>query len=133
MSSLSDLSLRWGGRAGYGNAEGVSRRAARRLRVTDSRFRKDMYPVDTSCDCYTCKNFSRAYLHHLFRVGEILSATLATLHNIRFFMRFMEQMRASILDGTFAAFRKRAHEIYPEETGPRPVASYGRHSEVNTD
>lgn len=106
---------------------------AGRIRVTDSRYRKDMFPVDTSCDCYTCKNFSRAYLHHLFRVGEILSATLSTLHNIRFFMRFMDQMRASILDGTFAAFRKRAHEIYPEDTSPRPVAAYGRHSEVHTD
>ncbi len=107
---------------------------AGRMRVTDSRYRKDMFPVDTSCDCYTCKTFSRAYLHHLFRVGEVMSATLSTIHNIRFFVRFMDQMRDSILNGTFQDFRKRAHEIYPEETtGPRPVASYGRHSEVLTD
>ena len=106
---------------------------AGRMRVTDSRYRKDMFPVDTSCDCYTCRTFSRAYLHHLFRVGEVMSATLSTIHNIRFFIRFMDQMRDSILNGTFKDFRKRAHEIYPDETGPRPVASYGRHSEVNTD
>lgn len=102
---------------------------AGRIRLTDAKYRKDMYPIDTSCDCYTCKNFSRAYLHHLFRVGEVLSATLSTLHNIRFFMRFMEQMRASIMDGSFASFRARVHELYPEDTSPKPVASYGRKKE----
>jgi queuine tRNA-ribosyltransferase len=99
---------------------------AGRIRITDARYRKDMFPVDTSCDCYTCKTFSRAYLHHLFRVGEVLGATLSTLHNIRFFMRFMEQLRVSILDGTFGSFRKRVRELFPEDPNPRPVAGRGQ-------
>ena len=83
-----------------------------------------MFPLDTSCDCYTCQNFTRAYLHHLFRVGEVLGATLCTIHNLRWFANFMAAMRASIQDGTFASFRKRVAEIYPEDTEPKPVASY---------
>lgn len=93
-----------------------------RIRLTDQRYRKDMYPVDTSCDCYTCKNFSRAYLHHLFRVGEVLSATLSTLHNLHWFASFMARMRQSIVDGTFEEFRAWVHEIYPEDVAPKPVA-----------
>ncbi|MDP2308132.1 MAG: tRNA guanosine(34) transglycosylase Tgt [Pseudomonadota bacterium] len=98
--------------------------AVGRMRVTDARWRKDMFPLDTSCDCYTCKNFTRAYLHHLFKVGEVLGATLCTIHNLRWFANFMAAMRASIQDGTFASFRKRVAEIYPEDTEPKPVASY---------
>ena len=93
-----------------------------RIRLTDARYRKDMFPVDTSCTCYTCKNFSRAYLHHLFKVGEVLSATLGTLHNLHWFATFMETMRQSILDGTFETFRAWVHEVYPEDTTPKPVA-----------
>lgn len=95
-----------------------------RLRVTDSRYRKDMYPADTSCRCYTCSNFSRAYLHHLFRVGEVLSATLSTIHNLYFFAEFMDRMRQSILDGHFAEFRRKVHEVYPEDVEPKPVAAH---------
>ena len=86
---------------------------AGRIRITDSRYRADMYPPDTSCDCYTCQRFSRTYLNHLFRVGEILGATLASVHNIHWFNRFMAEMRQSILEGTFEAFRERVHEVYP--------------------
>ncbi len=93
-----------------------------RIRLTDARYRKDMYPIDTSCGCYTCKNFSRAYLHHLFRVGEVLSATLSTLHNLHWYAGFMDQMRTSILTGEFHKFRAWVHEIYPEDPTPRPVA-----------
>ncbi|MFZ5478455.1 MAG: tRNA guanosine(34) transglycosylase Tgt, partial [Myxococcota bacterium] len=95
-----------------------------RIRVTDTRFRKDMYPPDTSCSCYTCTHFTRAYLHHLFRVGEVLGATLATIHNIAWFAQFMAQMRQSIVDGTFAAFRARVAEVWPEDPEPKPVAAH---------
>jgi queuine tRNA-ribosyltransferase len=88
-----------------------------RIRLTDRRFRSDMYPIDTACTCYTCRNFTRAYLHHLFRVGEILAASLASIHNIAWFHQFMTAMRASILDGTFEAFRAGVRETYP----PGPV------------
>ena len=96
-----------------------------RMRVTDSRYRRDMYPPDSSCPCYTCRNFTRAYLHHLFKVGEVLGATLATVHNVTWFCDFMARMRASIVDGTFEAFRQGVHEAYPEK--PRqPPRSKGR-------
>ena len=102
-----------------------------RLRLTDRRFRNDFYPIDTACTCYTCSNFSRAYLNHLFRVGEILSATLASIHNITWFHRFMADMRQSIVENRFAAFRKGVHEIYPPgeqrpKPKPKPKKSRGR-------
>ena len=93
-----------------------------RLRLTDQRYRRDMYAPDTSCDCYTCKNFSRAYLHHLFRVGEVLAATLSTLHNLHWFASFMAKMRQSIVDDRFGSFRAWVHEVYTDDTAPRPVA-----------
>ncbi len=98
-----------------------------RIRLTDRRFRSDMYPIDTACTCYTCKNFTRAYLHHLFRVGEILAASLASIHNIAWFHQFMDGMRTSILDGTFEDFRRAVREAYPpgpvEEDPPEEVDS----------
>ena len=95
-----------------------------RMRITDARFRKDMYPPDTSCSCYTCRNFTRAYIHHLFRVGEVLGATLATLHNIHFFAAFMDEMRQSIIEGRFEAFRKEVHATWeekPQANSVRPM------------
>ena len=87
-----------------------------RVRITDARYRRDMYPPDSSCTCYTCTNFSRAYLHHLFKIGEVLGATLTTLHNIHWFCDFMTRMRTSIIEGDFEAFRADVHKQYPERT-----------------
>jgi queuine tRNA-ribosyltransferase len=84
-----------------------------RIRISDRRYRNDAYAPDTRCDCATCTRFSRAYLHHLFHVGEILAATLATIHNLRWFVRFMERMRASIEDGSFDSFRREVLARYP--------------------
>lgn len=95
-----------------------------RIRLTDARYRKDMFPPDTDCRCYTCSNFSRAYLHHLFRVGEVLAATLSTLHNLHWFAEFMGRMRTAIVEGRFAEFRRYVHEVYPEDPEPRPVAAH---------
>jgi queuine tRNA-ribosyltransferase len=91
-----------------------------RLRISDRRYRKDMRPLDAECTCYTCRTFTRAYLHHLFRVGEILGATLASIHNVAWFHQFMGRMRASILDGSFEAFRAHVHEVYPEGEPEEP-------------
>lgn len=93
-----------------------------RMRITDSRYKRDMYPPDSNCGCYTCTNFTRGYLHHLFKVGEVLGATLTTLHNLYWFAGFMKRMRQSILDGEFEAFRAWVHEVYPEKPpgGGRP-------------
>jgi len=77
----------------------------RRFNIGNSRFKEETGPVDPECDCYTCRNFSAAYIHHLFKCRELLAYRLATIHNLGFIMRLMERIRQSILDDTFAAFR----------------------------
>jgi queuine tRNA-ribosyltransferase len=67
--------------------------------------RRDFGPIDPECDCYTCAHYSKAYLHHMFKTNEMLSATLATIHNERFFVRLVDSMRETIDDGTFAEFK----------------------------
>ncbi len=76
-----------------------------RYNLTNARFRTDFGPLDDDCDCYTCANYTRAYVHHLFRAKEMLSATLATIHNERFVVRLVDRIRASIEGGTFDEFR----------------------------
>jgi queuine tRNA-ribosyltransferase len=76
------------------------------LVIKQARYRTDSLPVDEQCSCYTCQNFSRAYLRHLFRSGEILSSVLATIHNLYFYHRMMEKIRMQIKNGTFADFMK---------------------------
>jgi queuine tRNA-ribosyltransferase len=93
-----------------------------RLRLGDRGFRRDFYPIDTSCRCYTCRTFSRAYLHHLFRVGEILAASLASIHNIAWFHQFMDAMRTSILERRFEAFRREVHAVWPVQQDREPAA-----------
>ncbi len=63
------------------------------LQITNSKFAKDFSSIDKNCSCYTCQNYSRAYLHHLFKVGEPLSLRLATIHNLRFYLGLMESLR----------------------------------------
>ena len=91
-----------------------------RVRITDRRSRGDMRPLDETCSCVTCTTTTRAYLHHLFQVGEILGATLASVHNIAWFHQFMGRMRASILDGSFETFRAWVHSVYPEGAPEEP-------------
>ena len=94
-----------------------------RMRMTDRRYRSDYYPPDTRCDCYVCTTHTRAYLNHLFRIDDILGAVLATVHNLHWYARFMQGMRDSIVNGTFAEFRKDVHENYAVDTRPAPVAA----------
>lgn len=68
--------------------------------------RRRFEPLDPECDCYTCENYTAAYLHHLFKAKEMLASTLATIHNERFIVRLVDQIRASILDGTFVELRE---------------------------
>ncbi len=69
------------------------------LRLRNARFRSDTGPVDPDCGCYTCRNFSRAYLHHLDKSGEMLGAQLATIHNLSYYMALMAGMRSAIEAG----------------------------------
>lgn len=86
-----------------------------RIRLSDKRYRSDMYPIDTNCHCAVCANHTRGYLNHLLRVGEVLSATLISVHNIAWFQQFMAEMRRSIEEGTFEDFRDRIRAIYPPD------------------
>lgn len=74
--------------------------------ITKAKFRDDNSPVDPECDCYTCRTFPAAYLHHLFRCDELLVYRLATIHNVRFVMRLMERIREAIKCNTFADFKR---------------------------
>lgn len=69
-------------------------------------FEKDMGPLEEGCTCQACRNYSRAYLRHLFKAGEILGPMLATEHNLMFMYRFMEDLRASIREGRFQKFKQ---------------------------
>ncbi len=71
------------------------------VNMKGARFRGDGGPVDPDCDCYTCRNFSRAYVRHLFVAGELLGLRLLSLHNVRFLVRLGERARRAILDGVF--------------------------------
>jgi queuine tRNA-ribosyltransferase len=75
-----------------------------RIIIKHARYKEDPSPVDEDCGCYTCRSFSRAYLRHLFQAGEILYATLATLHNVRRYLDIMRQVRQSIVFGTFPEY-----------------------------
>lgn len=74
------------------------------LKLRNARYRSDTRPLDARCDCYTCQHYSRSYLHHLSKCGEILGARLCTIHNVRFYLQMMEEIRASIEAGQFDAF-----------------------------
>lgn len=82
--------------------------------IKNARFRDDDSPLDRFCDCYTCRNFSRAYLRHLYVAREILAIILNTIHNIRFYMDLMERTRLAIGEGTYNEFR-RAFELSRSE------------------
>ena len=77
-----------------------------RYNITGSRYRRDFTPIDAECDCYTCARYTRAYIHHLFKAKEILAATLCTIHNERFVIRLVDQMRAAIRAGEFDELRE---------------------------
>ncbi|MEJ6490644.1 tRNA guanosine(34) transglycosylase Tgt [Leucobacter sp. USCH14] len=68
--------------------------------------RRRFEPLDAECDCFTCQNYTAAYLHHLFKAKEMLASTLATIHNERYIVRLVDRIRASIVDGTFAELRE---------------------------
>jgi queuine tRNA-ribosyltransferase len=68
-------------------------------------YKEDSSPLDPECSCYTCTNYSKAYLRHLYLSGEILSARLNTIHNLHFYLTLMAKMRTSLLEGNWQEFR----------------------------
>ena len=83
------------------------------INIRNAKFAEDQDPLDPSCDCPVCTSWSRAYLHHLVRSGEMLGAMLMTQHNLHFYQSLMAGMRDAIAAGTFAAFAARFRSRYP--------------------
>jgi len=76
-----------------------------KIRVTNKNYKRDFYPVDPSCSCYTCGNFTRAYLHHLFAANEVLSAVLSAIHNVHFYLVMMAEIREAIENNRFMDYK----------------------------
>jgi queuine tRNA-ribosyltransferase len=76
------------------------------IKIKNAGYKTDTLPLDADCNCYTCQNFSRAYLHHLHKVGEILGARLNTIHNLHYYQVLMAGMRNAIETGTFETFKQ---------------------------
>ena len=77
-----------------------------KIRIMDKTYRKDKYPIDTHCSCYTCQTYSRTVLRYLFFTRDPLAETLATIHNLTLYQDLMKDMRQAILDHRFETFRK---------------------------
>ena len=78
-----------------------------RYRITNSKFKEDKGPLDKNCGCDVCKNYSRAYLYHLFKTNELLAYSLATEHNLWFFNNLMKEIRSAIEKGEFKKMKER--------------------------
>ncbi|MCR3956574.1 MAG: tRNA guanosine(34) transglycosylase Tgt [Gudongella sp.] len=80
--------------------------------IRNAKYSKDLSPLDPDCDCYTCKNYSRAYIRHLFNVNEILALRLTTIHNLRFLIRTMERIREAIRNDNLLEYREEFYKNY---------------------
>lgn len=89
------------------------------INIRNAQYQRDPYPIDPACGCYTCKNYSRAYLRHLDRCNEILGSRLNTIHNLHFYLELMRQLRAAIAAGRVEAF---ARDFLAARRSPAPVA-----------
>ena len=104
-----------------------------RLNITAAFNKRKYAPIEDDCDCYTCRTYTAAYVHHLFRAKELLAYRLATIHNLRFILRLMEEMRDAIAAGEFADYRAEFHSRFtpPDEQTRRDqkqkwLASFNR-------
>jgi queuine tRNA-ribosyltransferase len=80
------------------------------LRLRNARFKRDSGPIESGCSCYTCRQFSRAYIHHLFLAGEMLGPTLLSLHNVAYYCRMLTEVRQAIRERRFAEYRNAADQ-----------------------
>ena len=81
------------------------------LRIRNARYQDDLRPLDEQCNCYTCQNYSRAYLRHLDKCGEMLGGRLNTIHNLYYYQQLMQQMRSAIESGAFELFRSEFYQL----------------------
>jgi queuine tRNA-ribosyltransferase len=89
------------------------------VKIRNAKYKTDTQPVDPTCACYCCRNFSRAYLHHLHRAGEMLYAQLATIHNLHYYLALMQDIRDALDAGTFTAFQSRFRSDRAQLAGER--------------
>jgi queuine tRNA-ribosyltransferase len=92
------------------------------VRIRNAQYAEDVRPVDENCDCYTCSNYSRAYLRHLDRCNEILGARLNTIHNLHFYQHLMREIRAAIEGGKMAAYLQHLRAVYAPAQPPAEVS-----------
>tara|TARA_Y100000590_G_scaffold433177_2_gene549940 strand:+ start:553 stop:1701 length:1149 start_codon:yes stop_codon:yes gene_type:complete len=83
-----------------------------KINIKNAQYAEDQRPLDESCQCETCRNYTRAYLHHLFRAGEALSARLNSIHNLSFYISLMNKMRSAIVENRFESWRKSFYTLY---------------------
>lgn len=95
---------------------GMAMTSQGRLSIKNAKFERDYTPLDPECDCYTCRNYTRAYLRHLFKAGETMSHMLLTEHNLRFLSRLSEDIRKSIEEDRFSEFKEEFYAKYYGET-----------------
>ena len=86
--------------------------ATGRMNIKNARFKEDFTSLDPDCSCYTCKNYTRAYLRHLFHADEMLGATLASIHNEHFVVDLVDRIRESVIDESFLEFKASYLERY---------------------
>ena len=84
------------------------------LHITNARFRTDLSPLDSACECYTCQNFTRSYIHHLFKAKEMLAGTLASIHNIHMMVSLARNARSAILNGSYESFAADTWNTYTQ-------------------
>jgi queuine tRNA-ribosyltransferase len=92
-----------------------------KINIKRREFAGDDGPPDPACSCYTCRTFSRAYLRHLFKAGEILSFRLNSLHNLAYYLNLAREARAAVMEGRFASFRARIAEIHGRSNSVRAI------------
>jgi queuine tRNA-ribosyltransferase len=85
-----------------------------KLVIRNATYERDFTPLDPECDCYACQNFTRAYIRHLIKAGEILGAILASIHNLRYLLHLMKQIRQSIMDDSLPEFYNEFIKKYPD-------------------
>lgn len=88
------------------------------VKIRNAKYRDDTSRLDPECDCYTCQNYTKSYLYHLDKCGEILGARLNTIHNLRYYQRLMEKIRASIENNTFDQFVEEFYAVRGREVPP---------------
>ena len=93
---------------------GLATTSEGRLNIKNARFEHDFGPLDPECDCYTCRNYSRAYLRHVFKAGELMSAMLLSNHNLHFLVKTMTNIRKAIDEDRFPEYKKEFFDAYGE-------------------